>query len=182
MTGRDATDLDLALKQRLVGAIVLMALAVIFLPMLLDGAGTPETLDVEVEIPERSEAPESRFEEPDVAAEFAEPAEPAGEEDTESPAAETGVEADAAVDTPETPPVTGWVVQVGSFSRESNAQVLRDRLRDQGYAAFVNEGESGGNAVWRVRVGPMAEESEAREVARRLEEERGKPALVMTHP
>lgn len=182
MPGRDATDLDLALKQRLVGAIVLIALAVIFLPMLLDGAGTPETLDVEVEIPERSEAPESRFEEPDVAAELAEPAEPAGEEDTEAPAAEAEVEADAAMDAPETPPVTGWVVQVGSFSRESNAQVLRDRLRDQGYAAFVKEGESGGNTVWRVRVGPMPEESEAREVARRLEEERGKSALVMTHP
>lgn len=169
-----------ALKQRLVGAIVLIALAVIFLPMLLDGSGTPESLDVEVEIPERDEAPESRFEEPDVAAEFAEPA---GEPDagsTTAGAEETtggGKTTDSG-----TAAVTGWVVQVGSFSREANALVLRDQLRDREYAAFVQKGESDGNAVWRVRVGPVPKESEAREIASRLESERGKPVLVMSHP
>lgn len=166
--------MDLALKQRLVGAIVLIALAVIFLPMLLDGSGTPESLDVEVEIPERDEPPESRFEEPDVTAELAEPAE---EPDAGNATAEGGEAADT-----QAPAVTGWVVQVGSFARESNALVLRDRLRDQEYAAFVEKGETDGTTVWRVRVGPVPEESEAREIARRLEAERGKPALVMSHP
>lgn len=165
------------MKQRLVGAIVLMALAVIFLPMLLDGSGTPETLDVEVEIPERGEEPESRFEEPDVAAELDEPVE---EDDT---AGETsGTAEDDAGNGAETAVVSGWVVQVGSFSRESNALVLRDRLRDRDYAAFVKEGESDGGTVWRVRVGPVPGESEAREIAQQLETERGKPALVMSHP
>lgn len=169
--------MDFALKQRLVGAIVLIALAVIFLPMLLDGSGAPETLDVEVEIPERNEEPESRFEEPDVAAELDDPVEEVETESEPSGVTEEGAESgtDATV-------VTGWVVQVGSFSRESNALVLRDRLRDQDYAAFVNEGESDGNTVWRVRVGPVPEESEAREIAQRLEAERGQPALVLSHP
>ena len=159
--------MDLALKQRLVGAIVLIALAVIFLPMLLDGSGTPERLDVEVEIPERSEAPQSQFDEPDVGAELS--------------AGATGGGDDSAAE-PMEPAVTGWVVQVGSFTREANAVVLRDRLRKQDYAAFVEEGEADGKPVWRVRVGPVPEESEAREMARELEAERGKPALVMSYP
>ncbi len=160
--------MDLALKQRLVGATVLIALAVIFLPMLLDGSGTPERLDVEVEIPARDEAPESQFDQPDVASEIA-----AGDSATAS--------GEAATESPE-PAVTGWVVQVGSFSRDANAMVLRDRLRDQGYAAFVEEGEADGKAVWRVRVGPVPEESEARDIASDLEDERGQPALVVSYP
>jgi len=160
--------LDLALKQRLVGAIVLIALAVIFLPMLLDGSGTPERLDVEVEIPERGEAPQSQFDEPDVAAELS--------------GGGSGEGAGDGAAEPIEPAVTGWVVQVGSFTREANAMVLRDRLREQDYAAFVEEGEADGKPVWRVRVGPRPEETEAREMARELEAERGKPALVMGYP
>lgn len=159
--------MDLALKQRLVGATVLIALAVIFLPMLLDGSGTPERLDVEVEIPERAAAPESQFEQPDVAGELA-TGEPASGADDATQARQ--------------PAVTGWVVQVASFSREANAVVLRDRLRDQGHAAFVEAGEADDKKVWRVRIGPMPEESEARTIASELEAERGQPALVVSHP
>ena len=161
--------MDLALKQRLVGATVLIALAVIFLPMLLDGSGTPERLDVEVEIPARDEAPESQFDQPDVASEI----------EAADSAAASG---EAAAAESQEPAVTGWVVQVGSFSRDANAMVLRDRLRDQGYAAFVEEGEADGKAVWRVRVGPVPEESEARDIASELEDERGQAALVVSYP
>jgi len=44
--------MDIQLKQRLVGLTVIFSLAVIFLPMLLDGAGTRiKTLDVEIPPP-----------------------------------------------------------------------------------------------------------------------------------
>lgn len=158
--------MDLALKQRLVGATVLIALAVIFLPMLLDGSGTPERLDVEVEIPPRADAPQSRLKEPDVAGELA------GED--------TGA-ADSATRTAE-PAVTGWVVQVAAFSKEANAMVLRDRLRNQGHAAFVEPGEADGNRIWRVRIGPVPKESEARTIASELEAERGQATLVVRYP
>ncbi|MDZ7749998.1 MAG: hypothetical protein U5K43_15415 [Halofilum sp. (in: g-proteobacteria)] len=59
------------MKQRVVGAIVLVAIAVIFLPMLLDGSGRPERVDLEVEIPEEPQAPASRLEQ--------EPASPGGD-------------------------------------------------------------------------------------------------------
>ena len=41
----------MSLKQRLVGAVVLIALAVIFLPMLLDGSGRSGHVSMEMEIP-----------------------------------------------------------------------------------------------------------------------------------
>lgn len=158
--------MDLALKQRLVGAIVLIALAVIFLPMLLDGSGQPESHTVGVEIPERVEAPASQFDAPDVESELS-----AGEP-------EPAIDSEAAGE----PAASGWVVQVGSFAREANAVVLRDRLRDEGFAAFVSEGVADGEPVWRVRVGPLAEESEARQIAREIRSGTDRPALVMSYP
>ncbi len=48
--------MEIPLKQRLIGAAVLIALAVIFLPMFLDGAGRREQLQMEMKIP-----PEPKF-------------------------------------------------------------------------------------------------------------------------
>lgn len=166
--------MDLALKQRLVGAIVLIALAVIFLPMILDGSGTTEPHRVAVDIPAPADAPESQFSQPDVESEFA-VQEPATAETVEG---DSGVGTQAAAD----PAASGWVVQVGSFTRDANAAVLRDRLQDDGLPAFVSEGSAEGQSVWRVQVGPYPEESEAREIARRLESERDQPALVISYP
>jgi len=166
--------LDLALKQRLVGAIVLIALAVIFLPMILDGSGTTEPLRVGVDIPEPEEAPESQFSQPDVESELA-AEEPATAGETESGSG-------GGTETAAEPAASGWVVQVGSFTRDANAAVLRDRLQDDGLPAFVSEGSAEGQSVWRVQVGPYPEESEAREIARRLESERDQSALVISYP
>jgi len=166
--------LNLALKQRLVGAIVLIALAVIFLPMILDGSGTTEPLRLGVDIPEPGEAPESQFSQPDVESELA------AEEPVAGEAVENGDGGGA--DTATEPAASGWVVQVGSFTRDANAAVLRDRLQDDGLPAFVSEGSANGESVWRVQVGPYPGEPEAREIARRLESERDQPALVMTYP
>jgi DedD protein len=53
--------MDISLKQRLIGAIVLIALAVIFVPMLLDGSGHKEQVAMGLDIPPE---PEFKFEEP----------------------------------------------------------------------------------------------------------------------
>lgn len=56
--------MDIALKQRLVGASVLVALGVIFIPMLLDGPADPGRREVAVSLPENPDKPftERRFE------------------------------------------------------------------------------------------------------------------------
>jgi DedD protein len=52
-----------ALKQRLIGAVVLVALAVIFVPMLLDGSGRDSGDKVSVEIPDEPDPPDPTFDE-----------------------------------------------------------------------------------------------------------------------
>lgn len=248
--------MESTLKQRLVGAIVLVALAVIFLPMLLDGSGQSGPRDVAIDIPEQPQPPRDRLAQPEASApdnadaaasagtdpssgsdsqpgtrteeplaaddragstaEAEQPppvdADPAQSEDaTDSDAAESGSEGSPATDETDTETAaaeaepagtdssgtseseaaasaaedsdpTSWVVQVGSFGRETNALVLRDRLRELGFDAFVERGETDQGAVWRVRVGPVASRDAADRLSERVTEERGGPALVMTHP
>jgi len=64
-----------------------------------------------------------------------------------------------------------WVVQMGSFARQNNADALRDRLRKAGYRAFVSRHDGGGKAVYRVQVGP---ELSRRQAARQRDELRRK--------
>ena len=46
--------MDIALKQRMVGASVLIALGVIFIPMVLEGPGSNGTQSVDLDIPPRN--------------------------------------------------------------------------------------------------------------------------------
>ena len=52
------------------------------------------------------------------------------------------------------PVVSGWAVQLGSFSVQKNALNLRDKLRKNGHASFVEEYKRNGKTSYRVRVGP----------------------------
>jgi DedD protein len=216
--------LDSGLKQRLVGAVVLVALAVIFLPMLLDGSGARDRLNEDIAIPEQPEAPESRLErsgsgaqsggevDSDTASatlatdEFggggADTATDAGErtdaETERATEAETSPDApasdtDAASDeetasaeatdsgSSDARPAKGWVVQVGSFQRETNALVLRDRLREDGFDASVEQVSGDSGTLWRVWLGPVTERAEGEALERRIEDHRGSDALLMEY-
>lgn len=198
--------MNITLKQRLVGAVVLVALAVIFLPMILDGAGTSDDIAREVRIPDRPETPEADLDavpepvppadEPDsgitdpvteAAPEVpeAEPEpEPRVETDpapvTDESAATDDVEVAADDGMAEAPQV--WAVQTGSFTRQDNAIAQRDRLHEAGFDAFIDEADADGGQMWRVRVGPIAREDEARELRGRLEAEEGLAGIVVSHP
>ena len=206
-----------ALKQRLVGAAVLVALAVIFLPMLLDGSGARERLDEEIAIPEKPEPPESQLEpvtdpaaDESAAADAADATDAAAATTTQSEADQDPPEpdtttadsttseaeqpdADASNSTssqatadsepePSGAPESGWVVQVGSFQRETNALVLRDRLRQEDFEVKVERGEANGATVWRVLLGPVAERATGERLERRIERMREADALLMTYP
>jgi len=43
--------METTLKQRLIGAAVIIALAVIFVPMILDGSGRQESVALNMEVP-----------------------------------------------------------------------------------------------------------------------------------
>lgn len=77
-------------------------------------------------------------------------------------------------------PTSGqWAVQVGTFSKEANAQRLVKELRDQGQSAFVMPTRSGSATLYRVRVGPMKDRASAEAALRDL---KAAGAKVVTHP
>ncbi|MBF7729175.1 SPOR domain-containing protein [Pseudomonas sp. N040] len=162
--------LDKSLKQRIVGALVLVALAVIFLPMLFS---RPDDLrQVVVDAPPMPPAPAMVpvTQEPVVVPE----PEPLPEDPAASAqalvapppvAAPATAAAPAQADPGNAPashldrnslPVT-WSVQLASLASLSSAQDLQQKLRSKGYNAYVRSFE-GKN---RVLVGPVVERAEA---------------------
>jgi DedD protein len=77
-------------------------------------------------------------------------------------------------------PTSGkWAVQLGTFSKEANAQRLVKELRDQGQSGFVMPVKSGAGTLYRVRIGPMKDRASA-EAA--LREVKAPGAKVVPHP
>lgn len=149
--------LDDGLKQRLVGAIALLALAVIFLPVLFDRdpivpvdrtsqiPPPPEIVTVEIERPEQPDvvdlapAPETMYE----------PTE-------EDQVIELGIEAPGltAAGVPKS-----WVLQVASFRDQSHAERLRDKLLDKDYPAYTRKADYKNGSIYRVYVGPKLDKA-----------------------
>lgn len=181
--------MDSKLKQRLIGALVLIIAAVVFLPMLL--TGQDETVSVEVEVPEQPEMSSESIA-PAVPIELPAP-EPVTEIPTPEviplPATDSVSEAPAAVIPPAevaplepiappdpiapaepvTPPVAtapvtpqgDWVIQLGSFSSVANADGFKQTLLEQGYNAYTVTANPGGKEVTRVYVGPLLDRASA---------------------
>jgi rare lipoprotein A len=69
------------------------------------------------------------------------------------------------VDAPQTnppatePPLGGAIIQVASFGEQANARRLAQRLADADFAGVdLEQADAGGRPVWRVRIGPLAED------------------------
>lgn len=73
------------------------------------------------------------------------------------------------------------MVQVGSFSSEDNANVLRDRLRAEGHSAFVVASQSGGKPLHRVLVGPAASKEAATRMVEPLRDTTRLRGIVMRY-
>lgn len=164
------------LKQRIVGALVLVALAVIFVPLLFDFSSRQE-VDTTSQIPPRPEIKP---------VEIAEPVRPkdiipakSDEDifqfgvDTEAEDSSTGKDSQPLVKetpvvekaapmpkdekpalSPEGIPVA-WVLQIGSFRDKAKAKALLDGLLKDGYKAFIREKKDTAGSLSRVFVGPL---------------------------
>ena len=72
----------------------------------------------------------------------------------------------------------GWVVQLASFSREANAESLRAKLVAKGFAAFIEKTGS----MYRVRVGPMSGQQQARDLRATLKLAVNLQGVVVRYP
>ena len=78
-------------------------------------------------------------------------------------------------------PVSGWVVQVASFTSEEKAMALHDRLKTKGYATFVVSGKASATSrtFFRVRVGPQPTREAAEQAQRKIKTDTGLNGLVV---
>ena len=149
--------MDTPLKQRLIGAAVLIALAVIFLPMLVQGpAPDSGVADVSTRVPD---APAGGYETRELPLLGGTPG-PAAPQ----PAAEAGTVAEGAAGEPSATaaadPATAagqWAVTFGAYASTGDAAAVIDRLRQAGLEGFSEKDTVNGRPAWRVRVGPYAD-------------------------
>jgi DedD protein len=187
-----------ATKQRIVGTVVLLALGLIFLPIIFDGEGSYQT-PVSSRIPEPPNVPilpESEPNRPRILAE-SEPAanitptteEIAASSDEQQPDPVT----DEVAAEPEEPQVEvvesqpdfdreaprlaadglpeGWVVRLGTFANAANARNLVTRLQDSGYKAYSRNLDNDQGSLTAVFVGPWLQRDQVEDYQRRLQDE-----------
>jgi len=143
---------DDGIKQRLIGAVVLVALMIIFLPMFF-GSGDMEPVDILIEIPEKPPVPEFNITQP------VKPSDQRKAEVAEETPEQTLQElVDKEVDNKNLP--VSWALQVASFKERSNAEKLRDKLRKSGYKAYIKYRLDVEPKMIRVLVGPVLERAE----------------------
>ncbi len=208
-----ADDLhDSRLKRRLLGTAVLIALAVIFLPLVFDGAGTesqfrsieplqmqpPFDLEVlqESAFPDLPDSQLIQFEQDEAIYRLSGEGKgvPRQTQDTDDigpdglrnslsenrPVIATQTRRLQDTNEPESvKPVSQWLIQAASFKDKINALSLRSELKKGAYPVEVKVGETNGQMVFRVFVGPIAGKDEAESVKSRLETKLKRQTLLL---
>jgi cell division septation protein DedD len=163
---------DTALKQRLIGAIVLVALAVIFLPMLVKGPAPDSGVsDVPIEAPPapadgQFETRELPLVTPGNAPQGGAVGMNAAPGNT--PAAVTDpapAAADAAAGAlPPAAAAGNYAVNFGAYASEADANAVIARLKQAQLPGFSEQTQINGRPAWRVRIGPYADHAQAESV------------------
>jgi DedD protein len=201
--------MERALKERIVGAAILVLFVVLVVPIFLDGppneteivservllpgqdAKTTQTVVLDRNRTEpvpaannaATAAPQAAPPKPDPAkAEKAREAPPVAEKKSEPAPRVAAREPPPVAKTPPAASTTGmWAVQLGSFSNKENAEKLAADLRKQGYAAFLSQLATESGQLHRVRIGPQKDRESAEAMAGRLSKV-GHKGQVVPHP
>lgn len=201
--------MDRALKERIIGAVVLVLFVVLVVPVFLDGPpdetemvservplpgqGDQEIRTVVLDRDRDTPVPATVNSAPAEAA----PADTAVAQTRETtaeerpapepvppPAVETGTTTSEppARELVAAPSATGmWAVQLGSFGDKDNAERLAADLRKQGFAAFLSRLQTDNGELQRVRIGPQKDRESAEAMAERLAKA-GHKGQVVPHP
>lgn len=187
--------MNIHLKQRLVGALVLIAVAAVFLPMLFE-APKKILLDRQSQISQpspfkkfqlvepasrtaKSGHQESQIEQAKVApnAVKSTPAEKTPKSSVKQSRKSENHAAKVSSSQPEKPRLdkqglpVAWVIQVASFAKKDNALKLKDELRAKNFSAYIKSIETSRGPAVRVFVGPKLDKKRAEQVKQRLDKE-----------
>ena len=156
-----------ALKQRVVGAVVLVALAVIFLPMLIKGPA-PESgvSDVPLKLPDAPQGDGSMQtrELPLVAPAAAPASGVVGMDASEVPADDAASVEAPATGTGMMPAATAggdYAVSFGRYASAADAEKVVGALRGSQLPGYQETATDNGRTLYRVRIGPYATQADA---------------------
>jgi len=152
------------LKHRIIGAIILLSLAVIFLPILLDGGARPQLPQTTTPIPAAPPKPELKVREPEPK-EMPSIVKPAPTRDKW----QSGLT--------ERHDLAAWTLQAASFKDESNALKLRDRIRGKEIRSYVRERPP----FFVVYAGPFSDPKRAEQTKMQLKDLFGIKSLLMDY-
>jgi cell division septation protein DedD len=166
--------MDTALKQRLIGAVVLVALAVIFLPMLIKGPAPDSGVsDVPLEVPA---APGGQYETRELPLVTPGNAPAGGVVGMDEKPAAASASASEAVPLGTAPPAAAgamlpastaggdYAVNFGAYATPADADAVISRLKQSSLPAFREPTTINGKTAYRVRIGPYAERADAEAV------------------
>ena len=190
-------------RRRLVGAIALVVIVVVFVPMILDNEPKPVSQDISINIPppaieaddaagSASDSGPLRFrpvEQPPAGRAIDEspaPAQSAAVEQQAPPAASKPPAPDkpagsSATESPAASVEQSFVVQLGAFSNAQNATRLAAKVRESRFSAYTEVVSTSGGKRTRVRVGPYPTRSAAEQARERLKARKltyGEPVIV----
>jgi DedD protein len=197
------------LKQRLIGAVVLVSLAVIFIPVILEGPDdewvprahdipAPPQLDYRASMD--LQLPASEPNEPANSSTATAALEPASQPEnppaadtapvTPVPPAESVPPVEQPPPLPAAPvaavapasaqtPAPGWYAQLGSFSQQGNAAGLRDNLKKAGFAVQIQMVDTAKGSSYRVLAGPVADRTRAESLLRKAGEKMKTTGIVI---
>lgn len=181
-------------RQRLIGAVALALVAVVFVPMLLDPEPRRERVEPLLAIPPKEGAPPlpavARVAEPVAAPEPAKaatpqapsPAFPAAPSNTaparktvepkasefKAPATRPASEKPVAGPVPPLPKLEGFAVQVGAFKEEAKLAHARDKVAAARLAHYTERIEGASGELTRLRAGPFPTREAADRAAAQL--------------
>ena len=198
--------MDQNIKNRLVGIIVIFALAVVFLPMILDGSGVrkdkfevvippPPVVDANpefdtriIELNAKADAIpelEQRFVDEVSSEEQVEPvpvtSKTSAEKKADSEAAKASASPTAAVE-PSKVGGDSWVLQVGSYQDRKKALVQRDKLRKSNVSAvFIEQFNVNQKPSYRVRLGPFINREQTRVAQNKIKAKHDIDGIIMKY-
>ncbi len=163
--------MEAPLQQRIVGAIVLVTLGVIFIPALLDGSGYKSRQVQDIEIKEKPEFPPLTQKK----------VKPIPTPLQANKKAQEKVQ-QADPKQAHKKPIKSFALQVGTFGSNENAKKMRDQMRKAGYSAFVYKSTAKGKTSYKVRIGPELERSVLKKIKARLKKSKKIEGYIVNHP
>jgi DedD protein len=198
MTNRDAPE-NFDPKHRIIGAIVVVTLAVILVPIVLNQREAPSETSAPGATALAREGNKVAVTKVPPPGATAEPVKAVAPESVNPPArASLQVPSNATADSKNSAasakapvaietksgavPASGWVVQVGTFSNTANANRLEQKLRADGQPVRTERIQLDSGKAVRLRVGPFQDRAAALKVQERIHKDVGVSGVVLAYP